>query len=110
MQAPQRRLITTSEAARLLCLSPRSLEGYRVRGGGPPFYRVGKRSVRYEEGEVIEWAMRERLASTSAIGGPVRVAATRGSEAAARSTGTDDRVAVSTEVVRDIPSGRRRRT
>lgn len=60
-------LLTTREAATLIHISPRTLEGYRLRGGGPPFYRVGKRSVRYDVGELLAWAKRQRLFSTSEI-------------------------------------------
>lgn len=78
MQAPRRKLITTRDVATLLGLSSRSLEGYRLRGGGPPFYRLGKRTVRYDEDEVFEWATRERRASTSdTTGEPLRSAAMR---------------------------------
>lgn len=60
-----RNLLTTREAAMLINLSPRSLEGYRLRGGGPPFYRVGRRCVRYDVGDLLTWAKRQRLFSTS---------------------------------------------
>lgn len=66
-----RDLLTTREAAKLINLSPRSLEGYRLRGGGPPFYRVGPRCVRYDVGDLLAWAKHERLFSTSEMG-PVR--------------------------------------
>ena len=60
-----RDLLTTPEAASLISVSPRTLEGYRLRGGGPPFYRVGPRCVRYDVGDLLTWAKRQRLFSTS---------------------------------------------
>jgi hypothetical protein len=60
-----RELRSTRDAATLVNLSPRTLEGYRLRGGGPPFYRVGGRAIRYDVGEVLAWAKRVRLISTS---------------------------------------------
>lgn len=35
------RYLTTPEAAEFMRLSPRTLEGFRRKGGGPPFIRVG---------------------------------------------------------------------
>jgi excisionase family DNA binding protein len=40
-------VLTTREAARHLRVSPRTLEHWRLRGGGPPFRKVGCRAVRY---------------------------------------------------------------
>lgn len=60
-------LLTTREAAALIHVSPRTLEGWRLRGGGPAFLRVGKRLVRYAAGDVLTWAKRQRLFSTSEI-------------------------------------------
>lgn len=62
-----RDLLTTREAATLIHISPRTLEGYRLRGGGPPFYRVGGRAIRYDVGEVLAWAKSVRLLSTSEV-------------------------------------------
>lgn len=36
---------SNEEAADFLRLSPRTLEKYRVRGGGPPFRKLGRRVV-----------------------------------------------------------------
>lgn len=41
------RLLTTAEAAERLSASPRTLEHWRLRGGGPVFRKVGSRMVRY---------------------------------------------------------------
>ncbi len=54
----------TKEAAALLGLSPRTLETYRWRGGGPAFSRFGS-SVRYLRSHVVAWAAARRMRSTS---------------------------------------------
>ena len=41
------RLLTTSEAADILTVSVRTLEDWRLRGGGPLFCKLGARLVRY---------------------------------------------------------------
>ena len=56
--------ITTSQVAAYLGLSPRTLESYRCRGGGPPYYDLGG-VVRYLLSDVIEWASKRRRNSTS---------------------------------------------
>ena len=47
--------LDTHGAARLLGLSYIGLADMRRRGGGPPFYRVGRRAVRYRLGDLREW-------------------------------------------------------
>jgi excisionase family DNA binding protein len=60
------RLLTQSDAAKLLRLSERTLERLRLTGGGPSFVKCG-RSVRYRECDLERW-IRERIVdSTSAI-------------------------------------------
>ena len=58
------RYMKTREAAALLGLSPRTLETYRWRGGGPAFSRFGT-SVRYLRSHVLAWAAARRVRSTS---------------------------------------------
>ena len=58
------RYMKTKEAAALLGLSPRTLETYRWRGGGPAFSRFGS-SVRYLRAHVVAWAAARRMRSTS---------------------------------------------
>jgi excisionase family DNA binding protein len=41
------RALSTNEAAAFLGVSPRTLEDWRCRGGGPIFHKVGRRLVRY---------------------------------------------------------------
>lgn len=41
------RYLTTKEAARVLGISHRTMEGWRLTGEGPPFCRAGRRRVLY---------------------------------------------------------------
>ena len=56
--------INTKQAAAYLGLSPRTLESYRTRGAGPLFYRFGNR-IRYLLSDVLSWASKRRMRSTS---------------------------------------------
>lgn len=48
-------LFTTGEAAKLLGVSPRTMEGWRARDEGPRFVRVGPRAVRYKISDLEEY-------------------------------------------------------
>jgi hypothetical protein len=50
--------------AYLLGLSVRTLEGLRLRGGGPPYVKL-LRSVRYRRGDGLAWAAGKLRLSTS---------------------------------------------
>lgn len=54
------------EAAYLAALSPRTLETLRIRGGGPPFCRIGARAVRYRRSALLDWCQGRQHTSTSA--------------------------------------------
>ena len=58
----------TRELASFLGLSPRTLDRYRVSGGGPKFHKFGNR-VRYARADVEAWAAERRYSSTSDVGG-----------------------------------------
>jgi hypothetical protein len=45
----------------------RSLQSWRQRGGGPPFYKFGRKVV-YREDELQAWMNEQRRASTSDYG------------------------------------------
>lgn len=47
----QDRLLNQNEVAAILCLSPKTLEYYRWKGGGPEFVKMGK-LVRYRESDI----------------------------------------------------------
>lgn len=46
---------TTSQAAEVLNISPRTLEAWRQKGIGPPFIAYSSRCVRYRETELLRW-------------------------------------------------------
>ena len=56
--------LDTPQAAALLGLSPRTLEGYRVSGGGPPFLTYCNR-IHYLRSDLDAWALEGRRRSTS---------------------------------------------
>ena len=49
------RLIRQDEAARLLQVSPRTLEAWRYRGGGPRYVKLSARCVRYAPSDIEAW-------------------------------------------------------
>lgn len=64
--APFDELIDTAEAARILGVSPKTLESQRVRPGGvsPPFVKLG-RLVRYRQSDIQALIDAGRRTSTS---------------------------------------------
>jgi hypothetical protein len=61
-QAPT--VLDTRAAADFLGISPRTLEGLRVRGGGPPYAKIVG-SVRYRIASLEEYLRQQERASTS---------------------------------------------
>jgi len=59
------RLIREPEAADYLGYSVRALQNWRLRGGGPRFVRVSRRSIRYRRRDLNAWA-NGRMASSTA--------------------------------------------
>jgi hypothetical protein len=49
-------LLDERAAADCLGYSCRALQNWRLRGGGPRFVQVSKRSVRYRRRDLVEWA------------------------------------------------------
>jgi hypothetical protein len=47
-------LLMEVQAARLLNLSPRTLQNWRITCNGPPFIRVG-RAIRYRRSDLTVW-------------------------------------------------------
>ncbi|MXW86074.1 MAG: helix-turn-helix domain-containing protein [Boseongicola sp. SB0667_bin_21] len=54
----------TRRAADYLCLSRRTLDGYRVTGDGPAVHRFGNR-VRYRRSDLDAWAATRRATTTA---------------------------------------------
>lgn len=57
-------LLREVDAARLLGFTPRALQAWRQRGGGPRFVRVSARAVRYRRDDLLTWA-EDRLRSST---------------------------------------------
>jgi hypothetical protein len=62
------RKLRPSEAAAYTGLSSSTLAKYRVFGGGPPFYKLGRRVV-YDVRDLDSWVAERRRVSTSDLGG-----------------------------------------
>jgi predicted DNA-binding transcriptional regulator AlpA len=61
-------LMTSPEAAEYLRLSPRTLEGMRVDGTGPKYFKVGpgrRAKVVYRTADLEAWIMQFQYGSTS---------------------------------------------
>jgi hypothetical protein len=64
--APSRALFDQDVIAIILDCSPASLERSRWSGiGGPPFKKIGTRSVRYEKQSVIDWLSQSPLQNST---------------------------------------------
>ena len=49
------RLLNENEAAEILGFSVFALRNWRVRGGGPQFVKISRRSVRYRPQDLNNW-------------------------------------------------------
>ena len=58
-------MLTTTQAAGVLGLSPRTLEQLRVKGGGPSYFALGKRAIRYRRHVLESWLNARARKSTS---------------------------------------------
>jgi len=58
-------VLDTKSAARFVLLSERTLEGFRVKGGGPPYLKATKKSIRYFKSDLVRWLESNRRVSTS---------------------------------------------
>jgi hypothetical protein len=64
------RLLSTTEAGRLLGVSPRTLEDWRLRGGGPLFRKIGRRIVRYLLSDLLAFVRGAARANTGCEAAP----------------------------------------
>lgn len=63
---PKGRLLSSAEVAELLGVHPVTVDAYRVRGDGPPYFKPqGTRRVFYAEPSVLEWLADGERQSTS---------------------------------------------
>jgi len=53
-----------NQAATFLGVSPRSLQAWRVRGGGPPYVKIG-RAVRYQRRALVSYQQEHTVSSTT---------------------------------------------
>ncbi len=60
------RLIHEQAAADFLSVSIRTLQAWRVRGGGPRYCKIG-RAVRYRRADLTAWVEEKTRASTSEL-------------------------------------------
>jgi hypothetical protein len=58
-------LLSTHDAARALNLSVRTLERYRLNGGGPQYVKAGRRKVGYRECDLETWIANRVVSNTS---------------------------------------------
>lgn len=59
-------LITEAAAADYLGISIRTIQAWRVRGGGPSYVKMGK-SVRYRPSDIQSWIEAHLASSTSEV-------------------------------------------
>lgn len=60
-------LLNETEVARMIGFTIRALQNWRVRGGGPQFVKISRRSVRYRRQDVLEWIKIHLRANTSQL-------------------------------------------
>jgi predicted DNA-binding transcriptional regulator AlpA len=58
-------MLNQEQAAALLAVEPRTLEAWRLKGGGPQFVRLSRRCVRYRPADLEAWIAARVAASTS---------------------------------------------
>ncbi len=58
-------LIDERPASEFVNLKPRTLQGFRYRGRGPPFVRISARCVKYRRIDLLRWAEARLRTSTS---------------------------------------------
>ena len=58
-------LLRQGEVAEILNLSPRTLEAWRHRGGGPRYVLLTPRCVRYRRADLVTWIEQRARTSTA---------------------------------------------
>jgi hypothetical protein len=59
------KLIPEREAAEFIGYTPRALQNWRCRGGGPKYIAISSRSIRYRRRDLIAWAEGRLRANSS---------------------------------------------
>ena len=57
--------LTETEAGERLGFSIRTLQGWRMKGGGPPFLKISARAIRYRASDLDAWILSRVRTSTS---------------------------------------------
>lgn len=60
----KQRLLSEQEAASFMGFTPRTLQAWRYRGGGPEFVRISSRAIRYRFEDLSKW-LEERICSNT---------------------------------------------
>jgi predicted DNA-binding transcriptional regulator AlpA len=64
-QSPGRAALTTTQSAAMLGVSRCTMEGWRVRGGGPRFLKLSRGVVRYHPSALHAWIETRSVANTA---------------------------------------------
>lgn len=56
------KMLRTDEAAEMIGVDRKTLEGWRYRGVGPSFIRLSKRCVKYRMGDMLNFIASKRVA------------------------------------------------
>jgi predicted DNA-binding transcriptional regulator AlpA len=59
------RLISERDAAAYLNVSMRTLQGWRLKGGGPHYVKAGTKSIRYRRRDLAAWVNAQIRTNTS---------------------------------------------
>ena len=58
-------VVSEADAARLLNVGPRTLQGWRLNGTGPDFVTLGQKRIGYLKSTLLEWVQSRVVKSTS---------------------------------------------
>ena len=57
--------LSNTDAAKLLCIAPTTLNQWRWKGESPPFLKVGKKRILYQKSKILEWLGERECQHTS---------------------------------------------
>ena len=64
-------LLNESQVAKILQLTPRALQRWRLEGRGPRFVRLSRRCIRYKREDICQWIENRIRVSTSDSSGEI---------------------------------------